>query len=391
MTSTAAIRVNYRYNQAKGNNEMDAIRVGIIGMGNMGCQYAEMIIKGEVPGMELVAVTRIREERKAWQKEVLSPDIPIFLSDEELLAYDGMDAVIIATPHYAHPRQVKMAFARGLHVLCEKPGGVFVRQVREMNEEADKSNRIFGMIFNQRMNPLYQEVRNIVRDGRYGALKRVNWIITDWYRPQVYYGRWRGTWETDGGGLLLNQCPHNLDLMQWICGMPKRVQAHCHEGKWHDIQVEDDVSAYLEFEHGATGIFVASTGDAPGTNRLEITLDDAKILVEDKQIKLYELAVSEREFCLSAQGDNDKPAGRWITIDHLGPNLAHLGILRDFADAILQHKPLLADGREGIDSLRIANAMYLSSWTKTMVELPVDEELFEQEFKRNAEKYKALM
>lgn len=367
---------------------MDKIRVGVIGMGNMGCQYARMVAEGKIPGMELTAVTRLKKERREWVREFLKEEIPVYQSAEELIKSGKADAVIIATPHYVHAEQTIMALDAGLHVLCDKPAGVYTRQAREMNEEAARHKLVFGMIFNQRTNPIYKTIRELVQGGRYGALKRVNWIITDWYRPEVYYrsAPWRGTWDQDGGGVLLNQCPHNLDLLQWICGMPSMVQAFCHEGKYHQIEVEDEVTAYMEFPGGATGVFIASTGEAPGTNRLEITLEDARIISENGALSVYGLDVRERDFNRNAQDGFQKPPGHDVTPQIEGENTMYLGVLNSFAGAILRGEPLVADGREGINSLMLSNAMYLSSWLGRPVTLPVDEEMFLAELEQRRSK-----
>lgn len=363
---------------------MKKVRLGIIGIGNMGSGHAGNILAGKTPEIELVAIADLREQRREWAKENLPDSVKIFESGDELLGYQEMDAVLVAVPHYDHPGFVMKALKKGFHVMCEKPAGVYTKQVREMNEEAVKHDLVFGMMFNQRTNHVYRKMHEMVTDGRYGAVKRVNWIITDWYRTQAYYnsGGWRATWDGEGGGVLLNQCPHNLDLLQWICGMPKTVQAFCHEGKWHDIEVEDDVTAYLEFENGATGVFITTTGDAPGTNRFEVTLEKAKIVCEDDQLKVYELEVNEREYCYTATEGFTKPEGRWIEVESDGKNPQHVGVLNAFAGAILRGEPLIAGGEEGINGLTLSNAMHLSSWLKRPVEIPFDEELFLEELNK---------
>lgn len=358
---------------------MNQVRLGIIGIGNMGTNHCRCILNGEVPEMVLTAVADIKEQRRKWAEENLSGDVKIFENAEGLLDSKEVDAVLIATPHYEHPGIVMKAMQRGIHVMCEKPAGVYTKQVREMNEEAGRHpDVVFGMMFNQRTNHIYRKMHELVTSGVYGQIKRVNWIVTDWYRSQAYYdsGDWRATWDGEGGGVLLNQCPHNMDLLQWICGMPSRVQAFCHEGKWHDIEVEDDVTAYLEYPGGATGVFVTSTGDAPGTNRFEVDLERAKIVCEDGKISVYEMEVSEREFCFSTKEGFGKPEGRWISVETDGENLQHTGVLRAFAGAVLRGEPLVAEGVEGIRGLTLSNAMHLSSWLKKSVDIPFDEELF---------------
>ena len=357
---------------------MDRVRMGIIGIGNMGSAHAISLLRGDVPEIELAAVSDIRENRRKWAKEALSPDIEIFEDGDKLIESKCCDAVLVATPHYEHPRFVIKALENGLHVISEKPAGVYTKQVREMNEVAAQSDKVFAVMFNQRTNHVYRKMKEIVESGAYGQIKRVNWIVTDWYRTQAYYnsGGWRATWDGEGGGVLLNQCPHNLDLLQWICGMPTKVCAFCHEGKWHDIEVEDDVTAYLEFENGATGVFVTTTGDAPGTNRFEITLEKGKLVCEDEKLSFYCLDVSEREYCFSATEGFSKPSGHMAELETDGENPQHVGVLKAFAARILRGEKLVADGKEGIRGLELSNAMHLSSWLGKSVELPVDEDLF---------------
>ena len=249
---------------------MDKVRLGIIGVGNMGSGHIENIVAGKCPEIEVTAIADRKEDRRQWAIEKL-PDVKVFTEGEDLIKSDACDAILIAVPHYQHPGLAMMGFANGKHVMCEKPAGVYTQEVRKMNDAAALSKVTFAMMFNQRTNCVYRKMHQMVHGGELGEIKRVNWIITDWYRTQSYYdsGAWRATWGGEGGGVLLNQCPHNLDLMQWICGMPSRVQAFCHNGKWHDIEVEDDVTAYMEYPNGATGVFITTTGDAPGTNALK--------------------------------------------------------------------------------------------------------------------------
>jgi Oxidoreductase family, C-terminal alpha/beta domain. len=247
-----------------------------------------------------------------------------------------------------------------------------------MNEVAQKTDRVFGIMYNQRTNPLYQKMRDLVQSGELGELKRTNWIITNWYRSQSYYdsGGWRATWAGEGGGVLLNQCPHNLDLWQWICGMPIRVRAFCGYGKYHNIEVEDDVTAYVEYENGATGVFITSTADAPGTNRFEITGDRGKLVAEEGKLTFWRLRESEREFNKRYKGGFGQPECWKCEIPLSGKETAHKGITTNWVNAILKGTPLLAPGLEGINGLTISNAMHLSSWLDDWVELPLDENLF---------------
>ena len=233
-------------------------------------------------------------------------------------------------------------------------------------------------------------MHDLITSGQLGEIKRVNWIITNWYRTYSYYdsGDWRATWAGEGGGVLLNQCPHQLDLIQWICGMPSRVRAFCHNGKWHDIEVEDDVTAYLEYPNGATGTFITSTGDAPGTNRFEVTLEYGKLICENDKLVLSKLNVNEREFCKTAKGGFDKPEYEEMILETDGMNEQHLGVLKSFANSILKGTPLVANGVEGINGLMLSNAMHLSSWLDKTIDIPFDENLFKQELDKRCKSSK---
>ncbi|MCI5729231.1 MAG: Gfo/Idh/MocA family oxidoreductase [Clostridia bacterium] len=360
------------------------VKMGVIGIGNMGSAHAQHIAGGEIPEMELTAVADRSAARRQWARENLPGTVRIFEEGSELIESGVCEAVEIATPHYQHPELSILAMDKGLHVMCEKPAGVYTKQVRRMNEKAAASSVVFGMMFNQRTNCVYRKMHELVQSGTLGAIKRVNWIITDWYRTQAYYdsGSWRATWAGEGGGVLLNQCPHNLDLLQWICGMPDKVRAFCHIGKWHDIEVEDDVTAYLEFPNGATGVFVTTTGDAPGTNRFEVTLEKGKLVCENDVLTLTELAVNEREFCRACPQGFEKPESRTYVVKTDGKNPQHNGVLEAFAGKILHGTPLVAEGIEGIRGLSLSNAMHLSSWLGKTVTMPVDEDLFLRELDR---------
>lgn len=363
---------------------MKRVKIGVIGAGNMGSGHIKKILEGQIPKLELVAVADRQEQRRQWCIEHVPEYVRIFAEGTELIESGLCDAVLIAVPHYQHPELSIQAFRAHLHVLCEKPAGVYTKQVRAMNEAAEKSNVVFAMMFNQRTNCVYRKIHEMVENKELGEIRRVNWIITDWYRTQSYYdsGSWRATWDGEGGGVLLNQCPHNLDLIQWICGMPSKVRGFCHDGKWHDIEVEDDVTAYFEYPNGATGVFITSTGDAPGTNRLEITGELGKLVCENGKIVFYKLKENLKKHCAECKAGFDKPEWETLEVETDGKNEEHVGIMKAFADCILENKPLVADGREGICGLSISNAIHLSSWLNRTVELPIDEELFLEELNK---------
>lgn len=363
---------------------MEKVKIGVIGAGNMGVTHIKNLKENKVTELELTAVSDSIPERRQWCRENLPETVRVFESGAELIESGCCQAVLIAVPHYQHPELAIKAFEQGLHVLCEKPAGVYAKQVREMNEAADKKDVVFAMMFNQRTNCVYRKMHEMVVNGELGEIRRVNWIVTDWYRTQSYYdsGSWRATWAGEGGGVLLNQCPHNLDLLQWICGMPSKVRSFCHIGKWHDIEVEDDVTAYLEYENGATGVFITSTGDAPGTNRFEITGDLGKLVCEEEKLTFYKLKESLSQHCAGCKGGFDKPEYEISEVETDGQNEQHIGVMKAFAGAILRGTPLVADGREGIRGLELSNAIHLSSWLDTSVEVPVSEELFLEELNK---------
>lgn len=360
---------------------MEKVRIGIIGVGNMGSGHLSNIRAGKCPELEVTAVADIDPARLEWVKKTTENTVACFDNAEKMLDSGLIDAALVAVPHYQHPQYAMACFERNLHVMVEKPAGVYTRQVREMNEAARNAHVKFGMMFNQRTDCIYRKMRELVKSGRYGEIRRTNWIITNWYRPQAYYdsGNWRATWSGEGGGVLLNQCPHNLDLWQWICGMPVKVSARMYFGKWHDIEVEDDVTAFVEYANGATGTFVTSTGDVPGSNRFEITMDGVRLLAEGGKLFLTELEVSEPEFSRTNKTAFALPPMKTVQVETDGKSEQHVGVLNAFAAAILRDEPMIAGGEEGIQGLTISNAMHLSAWLGKEITLPLDEDLYYEE------------
>lgn len=360
---------------------MEQVRFGIIGVGNMGSQHAEYLFNGEIKGATLGAICDIKETRRQWAKEKFGSSLPVFEDYHELLKSGTCDVVIIAVPHYLHPVIAIDAFNAGLNVISEKPVGVYTKAVKEMMDVAKRSGKAFGVMFNQRTNPVYQKMREIVQGGELGELKRMVWIITDWYRTQYYYdsGDWRATWSGEGGGVLLNQCPHQLDLWQWIFGMPKTIRGFCAYGKYHDIEVEDDVTAYAEYENGATAVFITTTGECPGTNRLEISGSKGKLVAEGNKLTWVKNLGDEREFCFSATTGFEKLKTETVELTPEYTMLPqHKGITQNFTDHLLKGEPLMASGYEGINGLTISNAIMLSAWKNEAVDVedPKNEDEF---------------
>ncbi len=357
---------------------MKQLKLGIIGIGGMGTNHANMFMAGKVPQIKLTAVADVRESRLEWARENLPEDVAIFSDGKELIDSGVCEAVVVATPHYFHPDYVIYGLEHGVHVLSEKPAGVYTKQVREACAVAAKSDKVYALMLNQRTNCVYRKLHEMIESGELGELKRVNWIITDWYRTQAYYDAagWKATWDGEGGGVLINQCPHQLDLLTWLCGLPTKVRAFCHEAKWHDIEVEDDVTAYLEFPNGATGVFVTTTGDAPGTNRLELTFEMGKIVCEHDKLIFDKLSTNVSEHLKTEPQGFKKPEITTIEIETDGMNEQHAGVFKAFADHILEGTPLTARGEEGLNGLTLSNAMHMSSWLDETVTIPFDEDKF---------------
>ena len=366
---------------------MNSVRIAVIGIGNMGFAHASNIYAGKVPGMQLTALCDTDEAKRNAAAESFA-GVAIFADHISLLDAHVADAVIIATPHYFHPPIAIDAFARGYHVITEKPAGVNAGAVREMTAAAEASGRVFGIMFNQRTNPLFARTREIVKSGQLGLPKRFSWIITNWYRTQHYYdsGDWRATWRGEGGGVLLNQAPHNLDIWQWIFGMPSSLWATCRVARHHRIEVEDEATICAEYDNGASAVFITSTGEFPGTNRLEIVGDRGKIVLENGVLKWWRLHEPEREFCFKSQKSFDKIPFDYEEIKPEEKETGHLGILQNFAEAVLTGSELLAPGSDGIYELMISNAAYLSSWQDgRRITLPPDDAEFLAHLKSAAE------
>ena len=369
---------------------MEKVRFGIIGVGNMGSIHAKNFLEGKVDNGVLAAICDLKPEKIERIKAIEGAEnVAVFSDYKEMLASGLIDAVIVAVPHYFHPQMSIDALNAGIHTICEKPAGVYTKQVKEMNAVAEKSDKLFAIMFNQRTNCTYRKMREMIRGGELGNIRRINWIVTNWYRSQSYYdsGDWRATWRGEGGGVLFNQCPHQLDLLSWVTGMmPKRVRTFCHFGKWHDIEVEDDVTAYLEYENGATGVFVTSTGDTPGTNRFEILGDRGKLVSErvgkDIVLKFFKLEMPEPEFNSTYAGGFGEPKYEIIDVETDGKNPQHVGILNNFSNAVLGLEPLFVDGKEGINGVQLMDSMLLSTWLNDFVELPIDDELYIAELQK---------
>lgn len=367
---------------------MDTVRFGIIGIGNMGSFHANTF--GELKDAKLTCICDADEKRLAAMGEKHA--VPTFNRYQDLIASGLVDAVLIATPHWFHPQIAIAAFEAGLHVLSEKPEAVTVNDARRMNAVAARyPNQKYGIMFQMRTGPFYKKVRDLVLSGDLGEINRVTWIATNWLRTWAYYasGGWRATWAGEGGGVLLNQCPHNLDQLFWLTNMmPSRITAVASIGKTHPIEVEDEVSAIMEYPNGAIGHFITTTGEAPGTDRLEIIGDRAKMVLEAGRLTLKLLRKGTREL-RETSPESFPHVEAWdveVPVNRNQPE-GHKIITQNFINAILRDEPLISPGEEGIKGLEIGNAMLMSGITRKPVDLPIDGDAFDAFIKDLTQKY----
>ena len=354
---------------------MKTVRLGIVGMGNMGRFHGDYLLQHKVNRCALTAASDAFPANLENYKQLKT-----FASSEELIRSGTVDAVLIATPHFLHTSIGIDALQQGLHVLVEKPISVHKADCERLIAAHQKPGQVFGAMFQQRTEPKYRRLKKLIDAGELGEIVRVNWIITDWYRTEAYYasGGWRATWKGEGGGVLLNQCPHNLDLLCWFLGRPARVRGFCQLGRYHAIEVEDNVTAYLEYPNGATGVFITSTGEAPGTNRLEITGELGKVVLENNQLTFTRNESSMIEFSRTSQTGFARPEASTLDLPIEAGGGHHSGIVQNFVDAVLDGAPLLAPAAEGINSVELANAVLYSSLTGQTVELPLDSAAYEK-------------
>lgn len=355
------------------------IRVGVIGIGNIGTMHATNIYQNKIQGMKLTAVCDVRESQVEFCQNTFS-DVTCYTDYHELIHSGEVDAVVISVPHRLHAKIAIEALQAGLHVMLEKPIDVTVKEAKKLIEVSELVDKKFAIMLNQRTNKLFQKAYEIVQGGHLGELKRSVWIITNWYRTQYYYdsGDWRATWSGEGGGVLINQAPHNLDLWQWICGMPDSVRAFCNVAKYHNVEVEDEATIYAKYKNGATGVFITTTGEYPGTNRLEISGDKGKLVLEQGMLKWWKLPESERDFCYSLEVNFPKIPVEYEEFTIQEKESGHVGILQNFANSILFDEPLISPGKDGICELAISNAAYMSEWKgNAEITLPFDEDAFE--------------
>ncbi|MCY4540170.1 MAG: Gfo/Idh/MocA family oxidoreductase [Chloroflexi bacterium] len=358
----------------------DKVRLGIVGLGNMGKAHVGHVL--DLPNTDLVSVCDKND--RSLQAVKVGAGVARFRDYRQMLDSAALDGVIIATPHYDHPDMSIAAFEHGIHVLVEKPIAVHVNEAQRMIDayhsfQRQMPNLVFAAMFMQRTWGHWRKIKAMIDRGDLGRLIRCSWIITDWFRTQQYYdsGGWRATWSGEGGGVLMNQCPHNLDLYQWLVGAPSRIHGFASFGKHHDIEVEDEATAYLEHDNGMIGHFITTTGESPGTNRLEITGENGKLVYESDEIIFYRNQWSSIKQLRESQTGFDKvPCQREIVDFEGNGKQGHELVIANFADAILTGSDLIAPAEEGLHSIMINNGIILSAHKRETVSLPIDGDEF---------------
>jgi len=356
------------------------VRLGIIGMGNIGRFHAEYLLAGKVQRCELTAICSTSPAKLEGYKP-----LKIFDDARKLICSGDVDALIVATPHFQHTTLGIAAFEAGLHLMVEKPISAHKADAEHLiAAHRKRPNLVFAGMFQLRTEPRYVKLRKLIQSGELGELVRLNWIITDWYRTEAYFtsGGWRATWKGEGGGVLLNQCLHQLDTLQWLCGMPRRVRGFCQLGRYHKIEVEDNVTIYLEYANNATGVFISSTGEAPGTNRFEICGTRGKVVLENNKLAFTRNEADMIEFSRAAKIGFSKPEVWHVDIPIENAASPHAIVMQNFIDAILDGVPLIAPGEEGIHSVELANVMLYSSLLGQTVDLPLDSAAFEKKLQQ---------
>jgi predicted dehydrogenase len=361
---------------------MNPVRIGIIGLGNIGKFHADYLLAGKIARGELAAVCSKSPDKL---ESFRTRGVKIFGDAIQLIKSGEVDAVIIATPHWQHASLGIAALENGIHVLVEKPIAAHKADAGKLIAAHQKNPQlVFAGMFQLRAEPRYEKIRELIRSGALGEIVRVNWISTDWFRTETYYtsSAWRATWAGEGGGVLLNQCLHHLDTLQWLCGQPKCVRGFCQLGRFHDIEVEDNVTAYLEWANGATGTFIGSSGEAPGTNRFEITGTRGRLVLENNKLIFTRNAADMIEFSRAATQGFVKPEAKDEDISFENAAQPHATLTQNFVDAICEGRPLIAPGADGLHSLELANAMVYSSLLEEMIELPMDGAAWEKKLKQ---------
>ena len=354
---------------------MTAVRLGVVGLGNIGQQHIGRMQSGAVQGATLTAVAARNKPA-----DLDATDVTVFSDYRELVDSGLCDAVIVATPTMSHAEIGRYVLQRGLHLMLEKPMGLSLAEAESVLAVAS-AEQVFGVMLNQRIDPVYARMKSILSAGVLGPLQRTQWTMTNWFRPEVYFqvSDWRATWRGEGGGLLMNQCIHNLDILQWLCGMPLVVNGFCSFGKYHHIEVEDEATAHFEYANGASGVFVASTGEAPGVNRLDIVGDLGMLSYDGEVLTHTRNQPGTAQYNRETRDMFGQPQQETTVITVSAATDQHAAMLQNFVDAISNGTDLIAPAVQGLNSLALANAILLSAWQNQCVKLPLDGAAYQQE------------
>lgn len=360
--------------------------IAVIGVGRMGSVHAKNLKKGRIAGARLAAVCDVDEKKRAYWS---SRGIPAYPSVADLLDGVHIDGVMVAVPHPAHPEVVQACLKKGLPVLCEKPISPDLKSAQETVDCANETGVPFYMMYNQRTNRMYRRAKKLLEEGKLGKIRRVNLTVTHWYRSQHYYnqGGWRASWSGEGGGLLMNQCVHQLDILQWLVGVPEKVFAKCRTVN-RKITVENDVQAILTYPEGYSCVFQASGHELKGVNRLEIACEKGSITIGKRSMTVNYLQKSESEVNeTTTKGYGNTSAkkkhyryGLFRLIKEALRGGQQANVLDAFSASLAGAKRPLATGAEGMKALSVINAIYLSASKGREVTLPLDIEEYDQFF-----------
>ena len=355
------------------------VRFAVVGFGSIGRTHFRTISGTAVPdGLVTALVTR--------QSDGLPDGIEVFRDVDTLLDAGVADVVVVATPTMDHEETSRKVLTTGCHLVVEKPMAMTVLGARRIID-ARPSEAVAAVMLNQRYHGTYRRIREIVKGGLLGRIHRFSWIMTAWYRPNAYFAvsSWRGTWPGEGGGALLNQGIHNLDILQWILGLPASVYARAGFGKFHSIDVEDEVTALFEYDDGLSGVLVVSTGEAPGTNRFEIVGDRGTLVFEADTIRL---AMTDRNVSEHRATSRDLFESPNFTEQREVPAATanqHAEVFNDVVGAVSEGRPVATPLEDGVASIELANAILVSAWEDRRVDLPVDAVAYHEALERRIE------
>ncbi len=363
------------------------IRYGVVGIGGMGANHAKKLQENKIENAILTAVADSNVEYKNKYK-----NIPFFENIDNFFDNKIIDAAIIATPHKSHIDLAKKALENNINVIIEKPLAITSKKCREFINISQNYKAYFTVMLNQRTNPVYVKIKELIDGNELGKVHRFQWTITNWFRTNYYYktSNWRAKWKSEGGGVLINQSIHQLDLCQWLFGMPDSVYTDLGLGRFHSIEVEDEVTSIFKYSNGLKGVFITTTGEAPGVNRLEIASDKGLITIQDNNVT-WEKIDSSTDFIKNSKTLFDMPKSEKINFNFkvdLDQHVEHQRLIQNFTNFLLGKENLYVNGKDGLDSVELINAMVLSGLEEKKINLPLDENRYEQKLEEMISKSK---